>query len=340
MDDVKTKLPQQQTEFISGKAVKVIPQNPTVLLLRGGPGAEREVSLESGRGVAEALIGHGFEMIEGDISPQDTSVLDRGGFDVVFPVLHGTFGEDGQLQEILEEREIIYVGSDAASSRLAMNKYLSKQAFDQAGLQTPKGCLITSEERSQRGYHEFELFIERAVESVTIPCVVKPNQEGSSIGVVICHNEEEAHRAISETLERYQECLLEQLICGKELTVGILGDMALPVIQIWSGGHGFYDYQAKYIDDNTQYIFDINLDLAVLERVKSDGLRAFKAIKCRDFGRVDMIVDDYGRDFILEVNTIPGFTSHSLLPKAGRQAGISMEQMCGRIIQMALERSI
>ncbi len=119
-----------------------------------------------------------------------------------------------------------------------------------------------------------------------------------------------------------------------------MGDEALPVIQIWSGGHGFYDYQAKYIDDNTQYLFDINLDPAVLERVKSDSLLAFRALNCRDFGRVDMIVDDYGRNFVLEVNTIPGFTSHSLLPKAGRQAGISIEQMCGRIIQMAYERSI
>ncbi|MCP4709686.1 MAG: D-alanine--D-alanine ligase, partial [Planctomycetes bacterium] len=299
-----------------------------------------EVSLESGRGVAAALIGHGFEIIEGDISPEDTVILDKGGFDVVFPVLHGTFGEDGQLQEILEQRGLIYAGSDAASSRLAMNKYQSKLAFEEAGLQAPIGCLITSEVCSKLGDHEFELYIERAIESVTIPCVVKPNQEGSSIGVVICHNEEEAKQAITETLEKYQECLVEQLICGKELTVGIFGEMALPVIQIWSGGHGFYDYQAKYIDDNTQYLFDINLEPAVLERVKSDGLQAFKALNCRDFGRVDMIVDDYGRDFLLEVNTIPGFTSHSLLPKAGCRVGISMEQMCGRIIQMAYERSI
>ncbi len=223
MDDVKTKLQQQQTELISGKTVKVIPQNPTVLLLRGGPSAEREVSLESGRGVSEALIGHGFEIIESDISPEDTSVLDRGGFDVVFPVLHGTFGEDGQLQEILEHRGIIYAGSDAASSRLAMNKYQSKLAFDKAGLQTPKGCLIASKEQAKLGDHEFELYIERTIESVTIPCVVKPNQEGSSIGVVICHNEEEAKQAIKETLGKYQECLLEQLICGKELTGGNLG---------------------------------------------------------------------------------------------------------------------
>ena len=339
MDDVKVLSKQEKTGLSSTNVVKVAPPKPTILLLRGGPSAEREVSLESGKGVSGALIGHGFAIIESDISPEDTSILDRGGFDVVFPVLHGTFGEDGQLQEILERRGLRYAGSDAASSRLAMNKYLSKLAFEKAGLQTPKGCLITSDERSKLGDHEFGLYVERAIESVTIPCVVKPNQEGSSIGVVMCHNEEEARQAIAQTLRRYQECLLEQLICGKELTVGILGDMALPVIEIWSG-RGFYDYQAKYIDDNTQYIFDINLEPAVLARVKSDGLRAFKALNCRDFGRVDMIVDEYGRDFILEVNTIPGFTSHSLLPKAGRQAGISMEQMCGRIVQMACERSI
>ena len=169
--------------------------------------------------------------------------------------------------------------------------------------------------------------------------MVKPNQQGSSIGVKICHNEDQAWEAIRENLSQYGDCLVERMICGPELTAGILGDRALPVIQIRPSS-GFYDYESKYEDDNTQYIFDIDLDEQTLQRVGSDGRRAFRALGCRDFGRVDMIMDELGRDFILEVNTIPGFTSHSLLPKAARRVGISMGQLCGQIVQMAHKRTI
>jgi D-alanine-D-alanine ligase len=289
--------------------------------------------------VARALAGQGHKVIESDIGPDDLSALDRGGFDVVFPVLHGTFGEDGQLQEILERRRIPYVGSDAASSRLAMDKQRAKEAFARAGLLTAQGRLLVAGAPSPSRGAEIEVEIGAALDQVQFPCVVKPNCQGSSIGVVIATSEGQARQAIAESLRNYGDCLVEQFIKGRELTVGILAGQALPVLEV-RPADGFYDYQAKYQADTTEYLFDMGLSPAQLQAIQTDAVRAFAALGCRDFGRVDIILDDTGRRYLLEVNTIPGFTDHSLLPKAAARVGITMAQMCSQIVRMAYERPI
>jgi len=314
------------------------PKTLSVLVLMGGPGGEREVSLQSGSAVAKALAEGGVEVSQSDIGPDDLGALERDGFDVIFPVLHGTFGEDGQLQEIMEQRGLCFAGSDSVSSRRAMNKQQAKQAFVRADVLTPLAEFIKAGE-GKIGQVDFDLRIEQALEIIGLPGVIKPNSQGSSLGVVIARNETEAWEAIEQVLKEHGDCLIERFVGGRELTVGILGDKILPVLEV-KPARGFYDYQAKYLDDNTQYLFDIDLPAELLVQCQRQARRAFEVLGCRDFGRVDMIVDHWGRAFILEVNTIPGFTEHSLLPKAAARAGITMPQICAEIVRMAHARSI
>ena len=282
--------------------IEVTPLRITVLM--GGPSAERAVSLESGRAVADALASLGHEVSRSDISPQDLSALEPEA-DVVFIALHGTFGEDGQLQRILEERGLRFCGSGSAASARAMDKVASKRRFIEAGIPTPRFDIIKPRRLRQ------------ALACWSLPVVLKPVHEGSSVG---CHlvGEAEGLRARAEgLLAEHGSCLIEQYIGGRELTVGILGDQVLPPIEIRTG-RAFYDYRAKYEDDDTEYVFDPPLPAALLERVGRLSLEAHRALGCRDFSRVDWIVDET-RDagsaaLALEVNTIPGFTGHSLLP--------------------------
>ena len=314
-------------------------ENLTVLVLRGGPSAEREVSFAGGKAVAAALRKAGHSVIEADIAPEDLSALEKHPCEVVFPVLHGTFGEDGELQEILEKRNITYAGSDSISSRLAMDKYRAKAAFTQAGLQTAESILIPDLNENQNGPREIEPEIKAALEQIGIPCVVKPNCQGSSVGVVIAQHEDEAAQAIVQSLTEYGDCLIERFIAGRELTVSILDGRALPVLEI-RPKQAFYDYQAKYIDDNTEYLFEMGLDEGFLQNLQADAKKAFEVLGCRDFGRVDFLMDQQERTFLLEINTIPGFTDHSLLPKAAGRAGMDMTQLCDKIVRMAWQRSI
>jgi D-alanine-D-alanine ligase len=311
----------------------------SVLVLRGGPSAEREVSFASGKAVATALRKAGHTVIEADIAPGDLSALDKHQFEVVFPVLHGTFGEDGALQAILEKRKITYAGSDAVSSCLAMDKYRAKAAFTQAGLQTAESVLIPALNENQGSRQEMGPGIKAALEQIGIPCVVKPNCQGSSVGVVIAQNEDEAGRAIVRSLAEYGDCLIERFIAGRELTVSILDGRALPVLEI-RPKQAFYNYQAKYLDDGTEYLFEMGLGERFLQDLQADAEKAFAVLGCRDFGRVDFLMDRRGRTFLLEINTIPGFTDHSLLPKAAARIGITMSQLCDKIVQMAWQRSI
>ena len=307
----------------------------TVLVLMGGIGREREVSLLSGREVVKGLKVAGYRVLESDISPDDLSALDIEGFDLVFPALHGTFGEDGQLQEILEKRKIRYAGSDSKSSKLAMDKNQAKKAFEQAGLLTPEADYISATACES----ELPARIDRALERIQLPCVVKPNADGSSVGITIAQTQSEVHDSAKALIEEYGDCLIEQYIDGREITVSILQGQALPPLEVKTS-HPFYDYQAKYLVDTTQYLFEIDLDPSVLSAISDQALRAFEVLGCRDFGRVDFMVDRQNRAFLLEVNTIPGLTSHSLLPKAAAHLSIDMAQLCDRIIQIALNRPI
>ncbi len=298
----------------------------SVTVLSGGPSDEREVSLASGQAVHDALVERGHRVTLRDIDPNDLSALDVPA-DLVFIALHGTFGEDGAIQSILEERGIPYCGSDASSSALCMNKVATKVRLLEHGLPTPAHD-IACESR-----------IHQVVSRWRTPAVIKPVASGSSVDTYITRHAGAMRESVEWVVSKYGEALLEEFIEGPELTVGVVGDTALPVCQIRTGRE-FYNYEAKYIDDDTEYRFDIILPDALLERVQAMSLKAFEVLGCRDFGRVDWMVDQLTHEpFILEVNTIPGFTSHSLLPKAAARAGLDFTGLCHRIVDLASHRT-
>ncbi len=295
-----------------------------VTVLAGGPGVEREVSLNSGRAVFQALCGLGHRVTLCDVGPDDLSALDRPA-DIFFIALHGEFGEDGTLQALLEARGLRYCGSGAAASRAAMDKAQAKQRFERAGVPTP-----AYEITSQDSLHDL-------ASRFDVPAVVKPVACGSSVDTSIVRTQGELHSAAATLVERYGAALVERYIAGPELTVGILGEEALPVCEIRTQRE-FYDYQAKYNDDNTQYLFDLDLSVELLRRVQGLSLDAHRALGCSVFSRVDWMVDAETLDpYVLEINTIPGFTSHSLLPKAAAMVGLTFDRLCQRIVELSLE---
>jgi len=298
----------------------------SIMVLMGGSSVEREVSLRSGLAVAEALESLGHEVLRRDVRPDDLSALGRAEVDVVFVALHGTFGEDGQLQGVLEGRGIRYCGSAPAASHLAMDKVEAKRRFVEVGVPTP-AYDVADDGR-----------VAEVVENWSVPVVVKPVDQGSSVDCYVVREARELQPRVSELVGRYGRCLVEQYIDGPELTVGVVGDEALPVCEIRSGRE-FYDYEAKYEDDSTEYIFDIDLPPELLERVQRQSLAVHRAVGCRDMSRVDWMVDGATLDaYCLELNTIPGFTDHSLLPKAAGRAGMSFERLCQRIVELAMQR--
>ena len=297
----------------------------TITVLAGGPGGERDVSLQSGGAVADALLSRGHDVAVEDIAPDDLSALARD-VDCVFIALHGTFGEDGQVQQILNQRGLAFTGSDAACCALAMNKAAAKAKFMEAGIPTARYAVVTKEN------------IREAMAAWNLPVVVKPVSEGSSLCCHIIRDVTQLRPALEQTLEQYDQCMIEQFVPGKEITVSMLGDEALPAIEIRTR-RDFYDYQAKYVDEDTEYRFDIDLPDDLLRRIVDWSRAAHKLLGCRDFSRVDWRVDDQGGDArLLEINVIPGLTSHSLLPKAAAHAGIEMTDLCLRIVNMAIER--
>lgn len=306
------------------------PNDPTTLeitVLMGGPSAEREVSLNSGRAVAAALRRLGHHVTCCDISPADLSALDRPA-DLVFIALHGTFGEDGELQAILSERSIPYVGSDQRSSHLTMDKAQSKERFVECDIPTPAYRVVTQQQ------------INQAVNWCKLPTVIKPVDQGSSVDTIIAKDPFGFQAALEHIVLKYGRCLIEEYIRGPELTVGILGETALPVCEIRTPRE-FYDYKAKYEDDATQYLFDLDLPQTLIAAVQAMSTRAHRALGCRDFSRVDLMVDARSmKPYVLEVNTIPGFTDHSLLPKAAGRANLSFDQLCERIVTLAMSHDV
>jgi D-alanine-D-alanine ligase len=301
-----------------------------ITVLMGGPSSEREVSLASGRAIADGLRKAGHQVTTADISPTDTSALDREGIDVVFIALHGDFGESGQVQALCEQKQLRYIGSDPRSSKYALDKAASKQLLLHAGLATPRWMVIEL-------FHPPALR-QRWLGELPPPVVCKPVDGGSSVDVTIARDPDQRDRAVEDLLDNYGRAMIEQFVAGREVTVGILGDQPLPVIEIVCRGE-FYDYQAKYADDaGTEYRFDHGLDADTVGRLQADALAAHRALGCRDLSRVDFILDPAGTAHVLEVNTIPGFTSHSLLPKAAQRAGIAMDRLVDRIARMAMTR--
>jgi D-alanine-D-alanine ligase len=300
-----------------------------VAVLRGGIGQERQVSLESGRCVAEALAEGGVDVVASDITPEEMTVLDRSDIDVFFIALHGHFGEDGRLQQILEDKGLLYTGCGPESSRTAFDKVVSKERFAAAGVRVPETVLFTAGADLEA--------IGRQLSELGERFVVKPIRQGSSVGVYIVDGVEETVASARNVFQEFGDCLIEPFIVGREITVGVLGRETLPIIEIRSKT-GFYDYQAKYVDDQTEYLFDTVEDADVRARVAEAALACFDALGCRDFARVDFILTEEGMAYALEINTIPGFTTHSLLPKAAARVGLSMSQLCLRIVETSFSR--
>jgi D-alanine-D-alanine ligase len=302
-----------------------------VAVLMGGIGGEREVSLQSGKYVAEALVQAGCSVITSDITPDDMSILDKAKVDAFFIVLHGKFGEDGTLQKIMEDRGLCYTGSDSWASSAAMDKGISKKIFSGAGIAVPAGAIYDARP-------SFAGTVERMGKKAGASrFVVKPVTGGSTVGVTIENDAASAVKAAAKCHAQFGDAMIEVFIAGRELTVGILHGKALPMIEIIPKG-GFYDYKAKYVAEDTKYLFDTIDDASLVRKVQDDAVKCFSALKCRDFSRMDFILTPDGTPYALEMNTIPGFTSHSLLPKAAAKVGIPMPQLCLDIVESALKR--
>ncbi|UXI70748.1 D-alanine--D-alanine ligase [Tahibacter amnicola] len=294
-----------------------------VAVALGGNSAEREVSLDSGRNVLEALRARGVDAHPVDGIPALLDALRAGHFARVFNILHGRGGEDGMLQGALRALGVPFTGSGVLGSALTMDKVRTKEVWIARGLPTP----------AFRAYRRGD-DLAAAITALGYPVIVKPSHEGSSVGITRVRAEADLPAAI-ELATRYDgELVIEQLIEGGEFTVGILDDSALPSIQIVPKGE-FYDYHAKYIAEDTQYLCP-GLEGAAETQIRALALDAFRAVGASGWGRVDIMRDRDGRNWLLEVNTTPGMTSHSLVPKAARAAGVDFETLCWRILETSL----
>lgn len=298
-----------------------------VAVLCGGESAERLISIQSGAAVAGALESRGHHVIVIDPSETKLDTYDWCGIDVAFLALHGTYGEDGGVQEILESHGVIFTGSDSEASKLAFSKSAAKERFTLSGISTPEYALIHKDDSPER--------IANQAAAIGYPLVVKPNGQGSSLGVVIVDDEDDLADAVAGSLALDSFVLLERAIFGSEWTLGVIDDKPLPLIRIGTD-HQFFDFEAKYNDDSTQYNFDESVPEDLQNRLTEIGLQACGALGTKGVARVDIMVDESGQPWVLEVNTIPGMTDHSLVPKAAAEIGLDMGQLC----EVLLERAI
>jgi D-alanine-D-alanine ligase len=287
-----------------------------IAVLKGGPSAERDVSLASGGAIASALRARGYTVEEVDVT---RPALDLpSGIEAVFIALHGTFGEDGGVQTLLERKGIPFTGSNAAVSRVAFDKAASKRVFERHGIATAR----------------YEVLKRGEPRTLRLPVVVKPLRQGSSIGLTKVF-EESAWDAAMETALAYDpEVLVEAFIPGAELTVGVVGEQVLPVIEI-RAPDGYYDYRAKYTKGLTEYLVPAPLSADDTRLCQRLAWQTFAALGCRGMGRVDIRMTPEGHAYVLEMNTIPGFTETSLLPKAARAAGLEFGELCEMILNLA-----
>ena len=296
-----------------------------IAVLMGGPGSEREVSLATGRGVAKALRSLGVEAVEVDVRDENFQLPDD--VDLAFITIHGTFGEDGQIQKILERRGIPYTGEGVNGSEIAFDKIRTKEKFREHEVTTPPSEVIQPGQRP----------------TIPLPIVVKAPRQGSTVGVVIVKDESELESAITEAGKYGRELLIEKFIAGRELTIGILGNQALPILEIIPKG-GFYDFNNKYPFLNPQagggaeHVCPANIDAGKTKEIQELALRAFRSAGLQVYARVDAILSDNGQPYILEINTIPGMTEASLLPEAAAAAGIGYADLCARIIALSTVR--
>jgi D-alanine-D-alanine ligase len=307
-----------------------IPGGLKVAVLMGAVGEERQISLASGKCIADALKKTKLlEVIEQDYQPDRPQILDDKSIDVFFLAFHGEFGEGGQMQKICEKKKLVFTGCDSKAGRLAFDKIACKKVLKQAKVPVPQAIEIKTTGQLADINSKLEIMGKKFV--------IKPVRQGSSVGVQIVEGAQDAKNAAEKCLQQFGDCMLEKFIAGREITVGILENRTLPVIEIKTTRQ-FYDYDAKYNDDTTQFLFDTIADRLTLRRINDVALKSFNALGCRDFSRVDMILAE-NIPYVIEINAIPGFTTHSLLPKAAARAGIDMSQLCLRIIKSALQRA-
>ncbi|MFM2294908.1 MAG: hypothetical protein RLZZ350_1321 [Verrucomicrobiota bacterium] len=294
--------------------------NITVML--GGPSAEREVSLRSGAAVAAALRSLGHAVSELDPRTDGWSLAPTT--DVVFLALHGTYGEDGTVQRRLDELGVAYTGCDTEASRVAFDKVLTKERCLAAGVPTAK-FLVVSEEKTPwpQGWQP--------------PVVIKPVRQGSSVGLQFVERVEQWKESLVESLRFDLEAIVEEMIVGREVTVGILDGQVLPVVEV-RPKHGHYDMHSKYTVGETEYFCPAQFEAATTKKIQAAALAAFRAVGGRDYARVDVMVTAKGEPVVLEVNTLPGMTETSLLPKAAAAAGINFAELCQRMVELALKR--
>jgi len=300
-----------------------LPKNIAVLM--GGPGSEREVSLATGRGVAKALRSLGSDVIELDV--RDENFVLPADVELAFLSIHGTFGEDGKLQRLLESRNVPYTGDGVEGTETAIDKIRTKEKFREHGVATPPWEVINAKQRPTIG----------------LPLVIKPPREGSTVGIVIVKEQNQLDPALAEAAKYDRTLLIEKFVSGRELTIGILGDRALPILEIIPKG-GFYDFNNKYPFLNPQaggaatHVCPAKIDAGKTKEIRELALRAFRSLGLEVYARVDVILSDSGEAFVLEANTIPGMTEASLLPEAAAAAGINYVDLCLRIIELSQRR--
>ena len=294
-----------------------------VVVMLGGPSAEREVSLRSGKSVAAALRSLGHLVTELDPQPGQWKL--PPDTDAVFLALHGSYGEDGTIQTELERTGVPYTGCGPEASRIAFDKVLTKEQCVLAGVPTAAHVVLSDVAAPLPG-------------NLKMPLVLKPVRQGSSVGLRFVDRAEDWPEALRFSLGFGSEVLVEEKIVGRETTVGILGEQPLPIVEVRPRA-GAYDYQNKYTAGATEYFCPAEFDAATTGRIQAAALGAFKAVGARDYSRVDVMVTEEGSPVVLEVNTLPGMTETSLLPKAAAAAGIDYPNLCQRMIELALARS-
>ncbi|OGS20942.1 MAG: hypothetical protein A2252_04425 [Elusimicrobia bacterium RIFOXYA2_FULL_39_19] len=298
----------------------------TIGVLYGGWSAEREISLKSGQAVIKALKQGGYKVVPIDVDRNFVKKIGNYKIDIAFNTLHGPFGEDGTIQAILETANIPYTGCGVLSSALAMNKIFSKELFDYHKVLTPDWFVVNkSEKKPNKLVFPF-------------PVVVKPFMQGSALGVTIAKTKKEFETGLKTAFKYDNQALVEKFIPGKELTVAILGEKTLPVIEIIPIKGKFYDFKAKYASGGSKHIVPAKLDKKVTQKVQEASYKAFKVLGCRALARVDVRLSPDNKPYVLEVNTLPGLTETSLLPDAARAAGLSFLELVIEIINISLKK--
>lgn len=296
-----------------------------VAVLMGGRSAEREISLKSGRAVFAAMQTLGIDAVAIDVDQDICERLRKEKFDRAFIILHGRGGEDGEIQGVLQSLHIPYTGSGITGAVLSMNKRLSKQIWQSQGLSTPKYVRLNRQSNT-----------DQIIKELGLPIVIKPVNEGSSIGMSKVTSAQALQQAISLAFDYDDEVIAEQWVHGAEYTVSILNGKALPVIRLTTPRE-FYDFEAKYLADSTEYLCPCGLAEDDEIRCQQLAISAFTALNMSDWGRIDVMADQQDEFYLLEANSVPGMTDHSLVPMAARQAGISFENLVAQVLQSSVE---